>query len=102
MVVSYTKNMMKKYKVVLISMAPNGKNTSRFGCGFGDLSEEYIGQPMTVCVIGFSNAVFGGYNVAVYDQNMKSIIFDFGVIQEYEKTVIFTTRDTIYTFSVKL
>ena len=89
--------MMKKYNAVLISIAPNGKNTEGFGC----VSEEYVGMPMTVCIVGFSNNVFCGYNVVVYDKNMKSVIFDCGIVQKNENTLMFTTRDNIYTFSVK-
>lgn len=89
--------MMKKYNVVLISMVPNGKNIE----GFGTVPTEYVEMSMTVCIVGFSNNVFCGYNVVVYDQSMKSIVFDFGIISESEDMLIFTTKDTVYTFFVK-
>lgn len=89
--------MMKKYNAVLVSIAPNGKNTESF-CG---VSTEYVGMPMTVCVVRFSNVVFCGHNVVVYDQNMKTVIFECGIVQETKNTLMFTTKDNIYAFSVK-
>ena len=89
--------MMKKYNVVLTSAVPNGNSIDIQN----NRTAQHIGKPMTVCVIGISNAVFGGCNVAVHDKDMKSIIFDFGVIQELDDALTFTTKDMIYTFTVR-
>ena len=89
--------MMKKYNVVLISMVPNGKNIE----GFCTVPTEYVGMSMTLCIVGFSNNVFCGHNVVVYDQNMKTVIFECGIVQETENILTFTTKDNIYVFSVK-
>ena len=88
---------MKKYNVVLTSAVPNGNSIDIQN----NQTAEHVGKPMTVCVIGFSNTVFGGYNVVVHDKDMKSIIFDFGVIQELDDALTFTTKDMIYTFTVR-
>ena len=90
-------DMMKKYNAVLVSAVPNGKNIDIQN----NKVTEYVGKPLTVCVIGLNNCAFLGYNVVVYDENMKSIIFDFGVIQELDDELTFTTKDMIYTFSMK-
>ena len=90
-------DMMKKYNAVLVSAVPNGKN---IGIQNNEIME-YVGKPLTVCVIELNNCVFLSNNVVVYDQSMKSIIFDFGVIQELDDKLTLATKEMIYTFTVE-
>ena len=88
-------NMIKKYEVTLISIAPNGKNNI-----YDQLSDDCIGFFGTLCIMKGNNSILGGNFVVAFDENMKCLFSDVGVIQQLEDTIIITTKDRIFTFGV--
>lgn len=54
----------------------------------------------TLCIMKGNNSILGGNFVVAFDENMKCLFSDVGVIQQLEDTIIITTKDRIFTFGV--
>lgn len=89
--------MIQKYNAILVSIKQNGKSKNTDCC----ISQEYIGCSVAVCIIESNCFASGTQHIVVFDDDMKSIVSNFGIVSESGDMLIFTTKDTIYTFFVK-